>query len=50
MSAAKTKRAPGRPNGPLMPCGWRCGAKLTAREMRLHFVSCPRKPGQKREK
>ncbi len=27
-----------------MPCGWKCGAKLTARQMREHFTSCPKKP------
>lgn len=34
----------GRPNGPTMPCGWRCGARLTATEMRPHFTDCPRRP------
>jgi len=28
----------GRPRGPRMPCGWHCGAKLTASEMRRHFA------------
>lgn len=28
-----------------MPCGWGCGAELTAREMRKHFTECPLKPG-----
>jgi hypothetical protein len=27
----------GRPPGPKMPCGWKCGAKLTAAEMHGHF-------------
>jgi hypothetical protein len=30
-----------------MPCGWRCGAKLTAREMREHFTTCPKRPKEK---
>lgn len=24
-----------------MPCGWGCGAELTATEIREHFTSCP---------
>ena len=39
---AKIKR--GRPAGPRMPCGWRCGAKLTASELRKHFTKCPKRP------
>ena len=34
----------GRPVGPKMPCGWGCGAKLTASEMREHFTRCPKHP------
>jgi hypothetical protein len=35
----------GRPSGPAMPCGWGCGANLTASTMRAHFTACPRRPG-----
>lgn len=38
------RHAGGRPSGPRMPCGWRCGAKLTASEMRRHFTDCPKRP------
>ncbi len=38
------KHAGGRPQGVTMPCGWGCGAHLTARMMREHFTSCPAKP------
>lgn len=24
-----------------MPCGWGCGAQLTARSVREHFTNCP---------
>ena len=34
----------GRSRGPLMPCGWGCGAKLTNGQMRRHFTICPRRP------
>ena len=34
----------GRPRGVEMPCGWGCGARLTAVEMRKHFTDCPRRP------
>ena len=34
----------GRPRGTEMPCGWGCGARLTAREIRKHFTICPNKP------
>lgn len=27
-----------------MPCGWQCGANLTAVEMRKHFTDCPKRP------
>lgn len=37
------KHPGGRPRGVTMPCGW-CGAKLTAREMREHFTTCPKRP------
>lgn len=45
-------RAPGagRKPGPTMPCGWRCGAQLTAREMRTHFSDCPKKPTPEKSK
>lgn len=39
---SKIKR--GRPPGRRMPCGWRCGARLTASELRRHFTKCPRRP------
>ena len=34
----------GRPLGPRMPCGWRCGARVACAEMRKHFTACPRRP------
>ncbi len=34
----------GRPSSPRMPCGWGCGAKLSATEMRGHFTRCPKRP------
>jgi hypothetical protein len=34
----------GRPRGPRMPCGWNCGAKLTASEVRKHFAGCRLRP------
>lgn len=34
----------GRPKGITMPCGWGCGAALTASEMRKHFTDCAQKP------
>lgn len=33
-----------RPPGVRMPCGWGCGANLTAREIRTHFTICPKRP------
>jgi hypothetical protein len=27
-----------------MPCGWNCGAYLTATEIRQHFTDCPKRP------
>jgi hypothetical protein len=27
-----------------MPCGWHCGMKLTATEIRQHFVLCQKRP------
>jgi hypothetical protein len=27
-----------------MLCGWRCGAKLTASQMRTHFTKCIKRP------
>jgi hypothetical protein len=49
---AKPKHPGGRPRGVTMPCGWRCGAKLTARDIRAHFTACPKrpKPARKPEK
>jgi hypothetical protein len=38
----KVKR--GRPPRPLMKCGWGCGAQLTGRQMRAHFLICPKRP------
>ena len=40
----KRKNPGGRPRGPLMPCGWGCGANLTAVEIRDHFSHCPSRP------
>ncbi len=40
----KPKHPGGRPQGVTMPCGWKCGAKLTARGMRMHFTICPKRP------
>ncbi len=40
----RVKHPGGRPQGVTMPCGWGCGARLTARTMREHFTSCPAKP------
>jgi hypothetical protein len=31
-----------------MPCGWKCGAELTAVEMREHFTNCPNRPKEKK--
>lgn len=39
----------GKP-GVTMPCGWKCGARLTATQMRQHFTDCPKKPGKKETK
>ncbi len=33
-----------RDSGVLMPCGWECGAKLSASGMRVHFTECPNRP------
>ena len=33
----------GRPRGPRMPCGWKCGAAFTGHEMRAHFSRCPKR-------
>ena len=41
---AKKKNLGGRPRGVEMPCGWKCGAKLTHAEMRKHFMTCPKRP------
>jgi len=30
-----------------MPCGWKCGAKLTAGEVREHFRECKNRPAEK---
>jgi len=37
----KAKR--GRPPGRRMQCDWRCGARLTASAMRMHFTRCSRR-------
>lgn len=37
----EAKSQGGRPRGKTMPCGWGCGASLSAREMRGHFTTCP---------
>jgi hypothetical protein len=34
----------GRPRGVTMPCGWGCGKRLTASEIRAHFTSCRKRP------
>jgi hypothetical protein len=39
---SKAKR--GRPQGRRMKCGWRCGARLTGRQMRAHSATCPKRP------
>ncbi len=45
MASKKLAKHPGgRPPGVKMPCGWGCGRKLTAREMREHFTTCPKRP------
>ncbi len=31
-----------------MPCGWKCGARLTCSEMRKHFTGCPNRPERTR--
>jgi hypothetical protein len=31
-----------------MPCGWHCGAQLSAREMRRHFTECSCRPKPRR--
>jgi hypothetical protein len=38
----------GRPPGRRMPCGWRCGSRLTASQMRAHFTICPKRLGGSR--
>ncbi len=48
MASMPFKQAVGRPRGVTMPCGWGCGADLTAREMRSHFVLCAKRPGGRR--
>jgi len=40
----RSKPRRGRPPGLRMQCGWHCGAKLTASQMRKHFTNCPRRP------
>jgi len=30
----------------LMPCGWRCGARLTEHQMRRHLSRCPKRPAR----
>ena len=44
MKVVASKRKIGRPRGPRMPCGWGCGAALSATEMRPHFSVCWRRP------
>lgn len=50
MKKRKQTRAPGggRKPGPHMPCGWGCGALLTAVTIREHFVACPLRPSAPR--
>jgi hypothetical protein len=42
------KRRPGacRPRVVTKPCGWGCGKRLTATEIRAHFTSCRKRPKQ----
>lgn len=40
----KTPRKRGRPLGPTMPCGWKCGAMLTTGNSREHFRVCLKRP------
>ena len=40
----RVARFVGRPQGPWMPCGWQCGAKLTNHGVRAHFAKCPKRP------
>ena len=40
----ETVKRVGRPPGPRMLCGWRCGAQLACSEMRKHFTACSRRP------
>ena len=40
----KLKAKRGHPPGRRMPCGWGCGAHLTASEMRRHFTECRNRP------
>ena len=42
----RRKHPGGRPRGVTMPCGWNCGKRLTAREMRVHFTECPKRPAK----
>lgn len=44
MRKPQSKHPGGRPRGVTMPCGWGCGAHLTAREIRVHFTSCIKRP------
>jgi hypothetical protein len=32
------------PPGPRMLCGWRCGTRLTAGQMRAHSATCTKRP------
>jgi hypothetical protein len=41
------KRGRGSPRGPLMPCGWRCGAMLSTGDVREHMANCPNRQQQK---
>jgi len=42
---SRARKTFGARKGPAMPCGWGCGALLSAREMRQHFARCPMRPG-----
>lgn len=42
--AKRSKASRGRPPGWRMPCGWLCGSKLTASQIRGHFTECLKRP------
>ncbi len=44
MNQRKAGRRSVDARGRRIPCGWRCGAELTASQMRTHFTRCSRRP------